>query len=108
MRIATLTVAAIVIALGASSASALRRGDSSFDRSSAERGTSMRGTKEHSSNGFNIKRDGPRLERGEMVNTGPRAVERQQGPVERAVRESPVTPYYSEDRGVGAGFRRSF
>lgn len=60
--------------------------------------------------GFDIQKDGPRIERGERINWEPKAVERDPSPIERVIKEvvdSPVRPTI-KDGQLAIEFRHSF
>lgn len=61
--------------------------------------------------GFDINKDGPRIERGERINWEPKVIEREPSPIERvidAVIDSPVRPAMDRDGNWGMQFNKSF
>lgn len=109
MRFATFAVSIALALTAGTSFARMPRGDVGAEPS-PDRG-SLRGTAERPSRGMDINRDGPRIERGRLVNDGPRAVERDPSPVERVARkvmDSPVTPYYERRRGAGLRYSSDF
>lgn len=62
------------------------------------------------SSGFDIQKDGPRIERGERINWEPKTTVRDPSPIERVIKEvvdSPVRPTI-KDGQPAIQFRTSF